>query len=403
MQTKCLSKLSVNPIGYQTDIYDAADFDQYYDPDSEGKKHPQMWRNERLFVNGLIRYFKPKNILEIGVNIGEGSATILNAAKDYGAKLTSIDKAVNCVYEPEKPIGYFVGDVKCLPHDNWQLVRGKDPCEVIDELPQSKEKYDMLVLDTLHAHPVESLNFLSVLPYLCDGAVVILHDILLFQATRDGGLTACTDLWSSVTAEKLRPDLALNIGAFQISEDTRKYIGNVFDGLVRPWEVSPDDIDAGIVFRQIDSLGYADADVDKLKFALMMNKSWWISGKSSWWDFFYLYQKRKLFDAMLSHCTKETIFYGGGTYMRQLLEYCRFLCLPLENPIWDAAYSRKNAVCGHLVSAPDFETKVTGRDVIITMRNPREIQKTKENLQALGYTAFSFEKIIGEIERAEGN
>ena len=37
MQTKCLSKLSVNPIGYQTDIYDAADFDQYYDPDSEGK------------------------------------------------------------------------------------------------------------------------------------------------------------------------------------------------------------------------------------------------------------------------------------------------------------------------------------------------------------------------------
>ena len=70
-----------------------------------------MWRNERRFVNGLIRYFKPKNILEIGVNIGEGSATILNAAKDYGAKLTSIDKAVNCLYEPEKPIGYFVGDV----------------------------------------------------------------------------------------------------------------------------------------------------------------------------------------------------------------------------------------------------------------------------------------------------
>ena len=89
--------------------------------------------------------------------------------------------------------------------------------------------------------------------------------------------------------------------------------------------------------------------------------------------------------------------------MRQLIEHCRFLCLTLENPIWDAAYPRKNAVCGRPVSPPDFETKASGRDVIITMRNPQEIQKTKVKLRELGYTVFSFEQIIDETERTEGN
>ena len=43
-----------------------------------------MAKNERYFLNGIIRYMKPAKILEVGVARGGGSAIILNAIKDLG-------------------------------------------------------------------------------------------------------------------------------------------------------------------------------------------------------------------------------------------------------------------------------------------------------------------------------
>ena len=49
-----------------------------------------MGGNQREFINGIIRKFKPKKIVEIGVYYGGSSAVILNAIKDIeGAHLYS--------------------------------------------------------------------------------------------------------------------------------------------------------------------------------------------------------------------------------------------------------------------------------------------------------------------------
>ena len=40
-----------------------------------------MWGNQREFLNGIVRKFKPKKILEIGVAEGGSSIVILNAIK----------------------------------------------------------------------------------------------------------------------------------------------------------------------------------------------------------------------------------------------------------------------------------------------------------------------------------
>ena len=51
-----------------------------------------MNKNQRGFINGLIRYFKPKKILELGVFFGGSSIIILNAIKDIeDSHLFSID------------------------------------------------------------------------------------------------------------------------------------------------------------------------------------------------------------------------------------------------------------------------------------------------------------------------
>ena len=42
-----------------------------------------MWDNQREFLNGIIRKFKPHKILEVGVNFGGSSIIILNAINDF--------------------------------------------------------------------------------------------------------------------------------------------------------------------------------------------------------------------------------------------------------------------------------------------------------------------------------
>ena len=58
----------------------------------------QMWSNQREFLNGIVRKFRPKKIVEIGVAKGGGSSIILNAIQDEGAHLYSIDLSNNKTY-----------------------------------------------------------------------------------------------------------------------------------------------------------------------------------------------------------------------------------------------------------------------------------------------------------------
>ena len=57
-----------------------------------------MWSNQHEFLNGIVRKFRPKKIVEIGVAKGGGSSIILNAIQDEGAHLYSIDLSNNKTY-----------------------------------------------------------------------------------------------------------------------------------------------------------------------------------------------------------------------------------------------------------------------------------------------------------------
>jgi predicted O-methyltransferase YrrM len=216
---------------------------------------------EKRFLFGLIRYFKPHNILEVGVSSGGGSGLILASISDMpGATLTSIDAAEQTHRFPSEPVG-FVALRKHFNNERWNLICGKDPSEVIAGL---EREFDFAIIDTAHIHPIETLNFLSVLPFLTDGAVVVLHDISLFLSQsyyRDMKdfpfLSLATRfLFNSIAAEKTEPLVyqsglhtkLVNIAAFQITQDTRKYIDGVFGSLVVPWAFIPDK-------RILDSIG----------------------------------------------------------------------------------------------------------------------------------------------------
>jgi len=210
---------------------------------------------EKKFLFGLIRFFKPKNILEVGVSSGGGCGLMLHAIKDMKeSTLNSVDFAEQAYRFPDKPVG-FVALRENANNPQWSLVTGKDPSEIIESFGK---KFDFVIIDTAHVHPIETLNFLSVLPFLEDGAIVVLHDLSLYINAHFSDLSnypnislATKFLFSSVVAEKINVSsndkeyvsmfILPNIGAFQVTSDTRKYIDGVFHSLSIPWAFIPDD------------------------------------------------------------------------------------------------------------------------------------------------------------------
>jgi predicted O-methyltransferase YrrM len=244
---KLLSELPDLPENIDTEMFNAIPPETY--------EFMLMSTPEKKFLFGLIRNFKPKNILEIGVYSGGGSELMLQAIKDMKeSTLTSIDLAEHPYIYPDKPIG-FAALRKNANNPQWTLIAGKDPSEVIEGFGK---KFDFVIIDTAHIHPIETLNFLSVLPFLQDGAIVVLHDLSLYlNTTCYSDLSnfprieiATKFLFSSVAAEKITVSsndkeyisewILPNIGAFQITSDTRKYIDGVFHSLTVPWGFIPD-------------------------------------------------------------------------------------------------------------------------------------------------------------------
>jgi predicted O-methyltransferase YrrM len=128
-----------------------------------------MWDNQREFLNGIVRKFRPHKIVEIGVNRGGSSIIILNAIDDINqAKLYSID------LNSQKEVGECVNKYFPKFMKNWILFKGDLATAFLEKIGND---IDMVFIDTVHYQPGEILDFLMVLPFLKEEAIVIFHDI----------------------------------------------------------------------------------------------------------------------------------------------------------------------------------------------------------------------------------
>lgn len=204
----------------------------------------EMRHIEKYFLNGLIRKLKPKKLLEVGVSAGASSCIMLNAIHDAypNAKLYSVDLHDNVYYQQDKEVGYVVKENFPEYLDNWILFAGQD---ISGRIEQIGEGIDFCFIDTGHIHPIETLNFLCVLPFIKKGSWVVIHDVELQMERIDA--VGAKYLYNIVTSEnKIRStpeDIYKhfsNIGAFQLTDDTYKYIYEVFYSLTIPWRYFDD-------------------------------------------------------------------------------------------------------------------------------------------------------------------
>lgn len=156
------------------------------------------------------------------------------------AKMYSVDLNKECYRKKGKQSGYQLEEVKdyLSNYSKHKFYLGGVLPQFIDLIGDG---IDFCVLDTVHAMPGEFFDFLCVLPYLNNGAVVVLHDV---ACNLLGSLTytyATKVLLDSVRATKYYNynTATYNIGAFVVDDETRESIANVFSALSITWTYEP--------------------------------------------------------------------------------------------------------------------------------------------------------------------
>ena len=98
--------------------------------------YSQMGKDEIYFLNGAVRYSKPKKVLEVGIAHGGGSAIILNAIKDIeDAHLFSVDYCEKCYdLADDRPSGYGVDEKFSHLKNKWTRYLGGDVSKFIEEI-----------------------------------------------------------------------------------------------------------------------------------------------------------------------------------------------------------------------------------------------------------------------------
>lgn len=230
---------------------------------------PEMSEWQMQYLCELIREKRPQKMLEVGVAAGGTTAIILNclATENIECEFISTDISENYYRDYNLKTGYVAEKAKKLIEKNvdHRLCIGI----LANLIKEIGDKIDFLILDTVHMLPGEILDFLVALPYLSERAMVVLHDVILHQFDEKNRYGCATQiLLDSVVAEKKNifgvdnkygyP----NIVAFEVTDDTYKYIYNVFSALTLPWQYLPSVEELSVYRKKYVKLGY---DEDCLK------------------------------------------------------------------------------------------------------------------------------------------
>lgn len=229
----------------------------------------EMNEFQHAFVAGLFKKYKPRKILEIGIAAGGTTCFLHECKKKYGYKLEifSVDKFENYYRVPSKKTGHLLKEmVMCDGYEDileyQHLLIGKSIPFYIEEIGNN---VDFLIIDTTHALPGELLDFFVCLPYLKEGAIVVLHDTVC-NILENSNSFATKILFDVVKAKKIvnfnvdeeKYTGLPNIMAFEITEDTKVNAKDVLSALTLNWQYGLED-DEKLKYAQLISNNYGDS------------------------------------------------------------------------------------------------------------------------------------------------
>lgn len=205
---------------------------------------PEMSEPESAFLCGLLRQYRPRKIMEVGLAAGGTSAIILQCLQmiDQPYEMISVDLSERFYKNDAYESGYLGEEAKKhISGTNQKRLLGKLALERISEFGAG---VDFLILDTTHVLPGEMLDFLSLLPYLKDGCIVVLHDVGLNFFRRNRSQYSDYAYGNKVIFNTVRAEMKYlpflhghygNIAAFEVDSSTREHIADCFNSLTMTW------------------------------------------------------------------------------------------------------------------------------------------------------------------------
>ena len=249
--SKCMTKKN-EPVGKYRDVQPYPEPRRKILPRLTLPPHePEMSEAESAFLCGLLRQYQPHKIMEVGLAAGGTSAIILQCLQmmHQSYEMISVDLSERFYKNAAYESGYLVEEAKkYISETHQKRLLGKLALEQISKFGAG---VDFLILDTTHVLPGEMLDFLSLLPYLKDGCVVVLHDVGLNFFRKDRSQYSDYAygnkvIFNTVHAEmKYLPALQRhygNIAAFEVDKWTRMHVVDCFNSLTMTWiSVPPDE------------------------------------------------------------------------------------------------------------------------------------------------------------------
>jgi len=227
------------------------------------------------FINGMIRKYKPKKILEVGVASGGSSAIILNAIENIeNSHLYSIDKLINAFKREDKETGWIVKEKFNNLMKKWTLYTGGITANFIEKIGGD---IDLVFIDTVHEAPGEWLDIIQIMPFLKKtNAIVMLHDLRYqFFYPREGVYSTNDHLFTYLKGEKIMPkvpNVIPNIGAVILDNNQEKYYFDYFFALTSTWQYIPDNKEWNFI-RNFVSKYYSKELVEIYDSSYKMNKN----------------------------------------------------------------------------------------------------------------------------------
>lgn len=212
--------------------------------EEDNTKYVEMTKEEIWLIKYLMQNYHPKKIVEIGISAGGNTVNLMNW-KDDDAQLFSVDIAEKWYKDKTKLSGFMADELE--NKENYEIYRGYDYLDIYEDIGKD---IDFIIIDTAHVMPCEFLTFITALPQLKDGCIVILHDIHLnmkkFKNGKFGDYESsqyCTGLlYGGASSQKkysLQTNHISNIGAFVLDESTRDNIKDLFRILCSKWYIIP--------------------------------------------------------------------------------------------------------------------------------------------------------------------
>ena len=138
-----------------------------------------------------------------------------------------------------------------MTNNKWKLFTGRQPHIFLSQL---NLKYDFLFLDTVHLAPGEFFNFIEVLPFLEENAIIVMHDVLYHLPSfnyyhpnsikfHPSNIYLMTSLMGDKIIVTNKNNTIENIGAIILDSNQEKFYLNYFLLLLSPWDYLPNKAD----------------------------------------------------------------------------------------------------------------------------------------------------------------